>query len=207
MPPNLLAYKLKDLRKVNSQRRALSGSTIVDVPVLTTGEMLYIGEGQMQGGPATCYRCPFYNYGRSCQFMGPHVEVRKFVYPPAPTEDSKSIEYWPCCGMFIPGKPNYGPEKFFDTVMSPDQLDLGWINAPRIGQAVGGANCGGKWGGDDCDHYITKGDDKRAEPTAFCRVKQGTVENGGVCAVWGDDDWIDSGRGAMLLKELRDGGK
>lgn len=201
MPPNFLTYKLENLRKVNSQRRALSQPTIIDVPVLTKGQVMYIGEGQMGGDPASCYRCPFYNFGRSCQLIGPRVAVRKFVYPPAPTADAKQIEYWPCCGEWTPGEPNYGDEKFFDSLSSPDSLGLGWINAPKVGLEYGGANCGGKNGGDDCDHYITEGDDKRDEPTAFCRVLQSQVENGAVCCAWMDDDWLSWDRAQNILKE------
>lgn len=210
MPPNFLVYggdgrsKVSDLKKVNSQRRALSQPTFVDVPVLTKGEVLYIPEGQMDRKPASCYRCTFYNYGRSCKLIGPNVKIRKFVYPPEATSDAKQIEYWPCCGMWTPGDPNYGTEKFMDQLSSADTLGLGWINAPKPGQEYGGANCGGKSGGDDCDHYCSEGDDKRAEPTAFCRVLQSQVENGAVCAAWRDDDFMTWDLAQNIMKELDD---
>jgi len=202
MPPNFLVYKLANLRKVNSQRRALSQPTIVDVPVLTKGQVQYIPEGQMDGKPATCYRCPFYNFGRSCKYMGEYIRIKKFTYPPEATADAKQIEYWPCCSAWTPGEPNYGPEQFFDYLSSPDTLGLGWINAPKPGQSCGGANCGGKNGADDCDHFITEGDDKRKEQTAFCRVLQSEVENGAVCSAWMDDDWVGWQRAQGILREL-----
>jgi hypothetical protein len=166
------------------------------------GEVQYIDEAQMCGEPATCYNCPFYNYGRSCYLMGEDVRLRKFIYPPEKTADAKPIEYWPCCSAWRRGEPSYGTEKFADCLSSVETLGPGWINAPKCGQQIGGANCGGSCGGDDCDHYITKGDDKRAEPTAFCRVLQMQVENGAVCSAWRDDDWLDYQHGAALLKEL-----
>lgn len=202
MPSNFLAYTLKNLRKVNAQRRALSQPTIHDVPVLTKGQVEYVEEAQMDGEPASCYGCAFYNYGRSCRLMGPKLPIRKFIYPPKETADAKRIEYWPCCSAWWKGEPNYGKEEFLERLATPDNLGLGWINAPGLGQEYGGANCGGKSGGDDCDNYITEGDDKRAEPQAFCRVLQCQVDNGAVCSAWMDDDWVDWQRAQTLLKEI-----
>ncbi len=201
MPPNFLVYKIKDLRKTNAQRRALSMAKFTDVPILTKDQVMYVPEGAMQGEPSSCYNCAFFNYDRSCQLIGDKVCVKKFVYPPEATADAKRIEYWPCCGMWTRGEPNYGPERF-TTTQSPDSVGLGWINAPAPGQDCGGANCGGKDGGDDCDHYITIGDDKRAEPTAFCRVLQSDVECGAVCTAWKDDDYLTWDKAQNLLKEL-----
>lgn len=202
MAVNFKIFKAAELRKVNAQRRALSQPTILDPPTLTKGQVMYVPEAQMEGEPACCYNCHFYNYERSCQFMGPEVKVKKFVYPPEATSDAKRIEYWPCCSAWMRGEPNYGPETFTDNRQSPDSLGLGWINAPGVGQDIGGANCGGKDGGDDCDHYITAGDDKRVEPTAFCRVLGTNVECGGVCSAWMDDDWCSYDRAQNILREL-----
>jgi hypothetical protein len=204
MPPNFLVYQLKDIRKVNSQRRALSQPTLTDVPVLAKGQVQYIPEAQMKGEPASCYGCPRFNYEKSCRLMGDKIAIRKFVYPKEATADAKRIEYWPCCSGWEPGEPNYGKPEFAEELLSPETLGLIWINAPEVGQAYGGANCGGKDGGDDCDHFITKGDDKRAEPMAFCRVLQSQVENGAVCSAWQDDDEIDWQRAQNILKEPAD---
>lgn len=180
----------------------MSQPTLMGVPILNKGQVQYIPEGQMEGEPATCYNCPFYNYGRSCKLIGPTIEVRKMVYPPQATADAKRIEYWPCCSAWTRGEPNYGPEEFLDQHSSPDTLGLGWINVPEVGQAIGGANCGGKNGGDDCDHYCVDGpQDKREYPTGFCRVLQSEVENGAVCSAWQDDDWVDWTRAQNILKE------
>jgi hypothetical protein len=206
MPNNFLVYGLDALRKVNSQRRALSQPTITSLPILNKGQVQYIPEGAMEGEPASCYNCPFFNRtGKSCRLIGPSVTIRKFIYPPKPTADAKQIEYWPCCSAWMRGEPNYGPSKFMDCLSSPDTLGLGWINVPELGQDIGGANCGGKDGGDDCDHYCTDGPgDKRDYPTAFCRVLQSQVENGAVCSAWMDDDWVDWTKAQALLKELGD---
>lgn len=200
MPSNFLVYKVKQLKKVNAQRRGLSQPTIIDVPVLTKGQVQYIAEAQMYGEPATCYNCPNFNYGKSCYLMGENVAIRKLTYPEKPTADAKPIQYWPCCSAWTHGEPNYGAEKYADYLLSPDNLGLGWINAPKVGQDIGGANCGGKNGGDDCDHYCTEGDDKRAEPSGFCRVLQQQVENGAVCSAWMDDDWMSYDRAQNILK-------
>lgn len=181
----------------------MSQPTIIDVPVLTRGQVMYIPEAKMNGEPASCYNCPMFNYGRSCMTMGPNVKIRKFIYPPEATADAKRIEYWPCCSNWYPGEPNYGKEKFEDNIQSPDTMGLGWINAPEIGQKYGGANCGGKNGGDDCDNYCTDGEgDKREYPSAFCRVLQSDVENGAVCTGWMDDDWLSWDRAQNILREM-----
>lgn len=199
--------RVAQLRKWNSQRRALSQPTSNALPVLTRQQVMYIPAGAMEGEPATCYNCAFYNYGRSCRLLGPGTEVRKFVYPPQPTRDARSIEYWPCCGAWQKGTPNYGEAIFLDQLTSPDQLGLVWINAPEVGQEIGGANCGGRDGGDDCDHYCTDGPgDKREYPTARCRVLQASVENGGVCVAWQDDDQVEWQKAAGLLRELKGAG-
>lgn len=210
MAENFKVFTVAQLRKINSQRRVLSQPTLCSPPTLTKGQVEYIPEAQMEGEPATCYNCPFYNWGRSCRLMGPRVRIRKFTYPPAATSDAKQIEYWPCCSSWLRGEPNYGPPSFLpeSSLSSPDTLGLGWINAPRPGQECGGANCGGKDGGDDCDHYITSRDDKRAEPSAFCRVLQQQVDNGAVCSAWMDDDWVSYDRAQNILRdEDQRGGK
>lgn len=201
MARNFLVFTADKLRKINAQRRALSQPTILDVPVLTKDQVMYVPEGQMEGEPSSCYNCAFFNYDRSCQLIGSKVIVKKMVYPPKATADAKRIEYWPCCGQWIKGEPNYGEEKFIAS-NSPDVVGLGWINAPEPGLDFSGANCGGKDGGDDCDHYITIGDDKRIEPTAFCRVLQSDVECGAVCAAWKDDDYLSWDRAQNIFREL-----
>src|SRR5215469_8491971 len=110
MPRNFLTYKAENLRKINAQRRALSQPTILDPPTLTKGQVMYVPEAQMEGEPATCYNCAFYNYDRSCRLMGENVKIKKFVYPPEATADAKRIEYWPCCSAWTKGEPNYSSE-------------------------------------------------------------------------------------------------
>lgn len=202
MADNFLVYKAKNLSKINAQRRALSQPTITDVPILTKGQVLFTPAGHMNGEPASCYNCVAYNYGKSCMKIGPETDIRKFIYPPKATADAKPIEYWPCCSMHDYGEPNYGDEKFISR-NDPTNVGLGWINAPKPGQKLGGANCGGAGGGDDCDHFCTDGPgDKRDYPTAFCRVLQTPVENGAVCAAWEDDDLVPWEKAQALMKEL-----
>ena len=200
MAENFLVYKLKHLRKVNAQRRALSQPTLAGVPVLQKGKVLYVTAAEMDNEPASCSNCIFYNKLGSCQLIGPHVIVRKLVYPPRATPDAKPIEYWPCCGMHTFGQPNAGEEKFL-AASDPAELDLVWINAPSVGLEHGGANCGGENGGDDCDHYMIAGDDKRDARSGFCRVLQCEVQNGDVCSAWTDDDELSWDRAQNILKE------
>jgi hypothetical protein len=202
MSVDFKVYKADNLRKVNSQRRALSQPDRYTVPVLKPAEVLFVPASKMGGEPATCYNCREFNYGKSCELIGPHVPIRSFIYPRNATADAKRIEYWPCCGMWDRGAPNYGPPKFHENLSTPDELGLGWINAPTMGQDIGGANCGGERGGDECDFYVTEEADARDTKEGWCRVLQQDVANGAVCAAWRDDDWVDYARGSALLKEL-----
>jgi len=195
-------YKSKNLAKVNSLRRAASLVSIESPPILDKAQVLFSTSEERNGEPCSCYNCEFFNAGASCYFFGPGVNIRKFVYPPAPTADAKQIEYWPVCGLQHYGKPNKGRERFADHLADPDNSGLCWINAPRVGQEYGGANCGGTNGGDDCDYYDCEGDDKRAAPTGTCRVIQTPVANGDVCAAWKDDDLIGWREAQTLLQEL-----
>jgi hypothetical protein len=202
MPRNFLTYKTEQLAKVNAQRRALSQPTILSVPILIKGQVLFTPASELHDEPASCYNCVHYNAGRSCALIGTTVKIKKFIYPPEATADAKRIEYWPCCSAHLYGSPHEGTERFMGDPSDPDNLGLGWINAPSVGLELGGANCGGSNGGDDCDHYCTDGPDKRSEETAFCRVLQQPVNNGDVCTAWMDDDWIDWKRAQALIEEL-----
>jgi hypothetical protein len=75
---------------------------------------------------------------------------------------------------------------------------------PRLGRNVAAPTAEAKTGSDDCDHYITRGGDKRSEPTAFCRVLQAEVENGAVCAAWADDNQMSWQQAQNILRELDD---
>lgn len=202
MADDFKVYTAENLRKINSQRRALSQPDIYTVPTLKPAEVLFVPANRMGGEPATCYNCGRYNYGKSCVLIGPKVSIRRFIYPRIATADAKRIEYWPCCGEWDRGQPNYGPAKYNDNLSTPDELGLIWINAPEVGQEIGGANCGGRDGGDECDFYVTEEADARDTEEGWCRVLQQNVDNGAVCGAWRDDDTVDYARGSALLKEL-----
>jgi hypothetical protein len=192
-----LTYRDKHLPKINAIRRAISQPDIYTQPVLGKGQVLFTPASEMNDEPASCYNCNFYNSGRSCQLIGPHVTIRKFTYG----DPDKSIEYWPHCAAHCFGEANQGPERFIAT-SDPSYLNLLWINAPRVGLSKSGANCGGTNGGDDCDYYMTKGDDKRAEPEGFCRVLQANVANGDHCTCWTDDDKVPWQQAQSILQEI-----
>lgn len=196
-------YKSAQLKKVNSLRRANSLVEIEDAPILDKGQVQFVTAEESDNEPCSCYNCEFYNAGATCYFFGPSIAVRKFIFPAEPTADAKPIEYWPVCGAQHHGKPNKGRERFADTLSDPDNLGLGWVNAPRVGLEYGGANCGGGNGGDDCDLYDVEGtDDKRSAPTGTCRILRTPVANGDVCACWIDDDFVSWQKAQSILSEL-----
>lgn len=185
-----LVYTPENLRKINAIRRIISAPDAKSVPVLEESAVLFSSAASAHNEPRSCYNCPFYNYGRSCQLIGQDIEIRKIVWPPKPTTDSKQIEYWPACGFWIYGKPNLGTERFLAQV-SPDEAGLCWINATKPGQKLGGACCGGRNGGDDCDRWMTAEADKRDADTGFCRVLQKNTDNMDCCTAWNDDDLVN----------------
>lgn len=189
-----LVYEPENLRKINSIRRVISKPDAKLPPILNNGQVLFSAAEDAHGEPRSCYNCTFYNYGRSCGLMGPEIQIRKFIWPTKATADSKQIEYWPVCGYWISGDPNYGEESFRAHI-SPEDAGLIWINAPKVGQKYGGSNCGGQNGGDDCDYWMTDVADKREADTGFCRVLQRDTRNTECCACWQDDDrlsWQDA---------------
>jgi len=202
--PGFLKYETKTLPKVNSLRLANSLVQITNVPILDKASVLFSPAASAHQEPRSCYNCHFYNErGKNCQLIGGATRIERFTYPPAFEDGSKPIEYWPVCGMWDYGQPNNAAPTFkqppFD---SPEDLGLGWVNAPDVGLPLSGTSCGGANGGDDCDHFIIQGTDKRAAKTGFCRVLQTEVGNLDCCTAWEDDDWVDWQKGQDLLKDL-----
>lgn len=190
-------YGNKQIGKVNAMRRAMSLPTVKTAPIPSKGDVLFTTSEENNEEPSSCYNCIFYNYGKSCALIGPRIKIKKFVYG----EPDKAIEYWPCCGMNYHGEPNKG-EPVFRGNSDPDYLDLVWINAPKPGQQYGGANCGGVNGGDDCDHYLVEGKEKKWESaTGFCRVLQTTVAAGDDCCQWEDDDRLEWRLAQKIIEE------
>jgi hypothetical protein len=185
-----LTYTEKYLPKVNSIRRIISAPDVKGVPVLGGAAVLFSSAASAHNEPRSCYNCPFYNYGRSCQLIGQGIAIRKLTWPAKPTSDSKPIEYWPVCGYWVYGTPNYGSAKSV-AELDPDTAGLCWINAPKVGQTQGGSCCGGRNGGDDCDLWMTPSADKRDEDEGFCRVLQRNTSNMDCCTGWRDDDLVD----------------
>lgn len=185
-----LVYGEKNLRKINAIRRVISAPDAKLPPILNNGQVSFSGAECAKNKPRSCYNCQFFNYDRSCQLMGQGLSVRKLVWPPKPTEDSKQIEYWPVCSYWIPGEPNYGPSKNLAS-LNPDDAGLCWINAPSVGLEYSGACCGGANGGDDCDFFMTPMPDKREAKSGFCRVLQRNTNNMDCCSAWLDDDLVD----------------
>ena len=204
MAKNFLEYQAKHLPKINSIRLANSLVKIRTMPVLDEGQVLFSDASGANNEPRSCSNCWMWNERPgTCQLMGPNVRAERFIYPPVPEDGSKPIEYWPVCGMWDYGKHNEGqPIYKVAPYDDPDAIGFGFVNAPEIGLRRSGTCCGGANGGDDCDNYITRGDDKRAENTAFCRVLQKDVANMDCCAAWDDDDWVDWQKAQDLLKDL-----
>lgn len=179
-PGGFPVYGPAQIGKVNAMRRAKSLPE-VDTPIIPTkGEALFTTAEEMHNEPASCDNCAFYDHpGRECNLIGPRPKIQKI------TKDG--IDYWPCCSMHT-----YSPEPLDLPTIGPgdpDYMGLTYINAAKVGQKHGGANCGGCDGGDDCDHYIVEGKmEKWESPTGFCRALQTTVACGDVCSLWRDDD-------------------
>ncbi len=196
-------HRADALKKINAERMALSQPTIYKVPILTKPSVCFSPASDRNNQPATCYNCALYNYGKSCQLIGPHVKVRKFTYPKEydPKHMSKPIEYWPMCAKHTFGEPNHADEQFI-AASDPTAINLLWINADEPGRPIGGANCGGPDGGDDCDYFKTIGDDMHSNAPGFCRVLQTKVGGGDWCGAWDDDDKVFWGEAQDLIQEL-----
>ena len=174
--------------KINSIRRAKTRPDVWLVQPVTKGQALFVTAEGLGKKPASCFTCTMFNESaKTCQLIGDMVKVDKFT---CATPGDAPTEFWPCCGMHHYGETNKDETTYAEYCSDPDNLGLVWINAPRVGLAFGGANCSGVDGGDDCDHYMVEGTDKRAEPEGFCRQLQTTVPGGAVCALWGDDDEV-----------------
>jgi len=196
-------YQSKNLSKINAMRMAFSAPESDEPVINTKGEALFTTAEEMNYEPASCYNCQFYNEkGETCGLIGKRLTIKKIIWPKEATPDAKQIEYWPCCSMQLYGEPNKG-EAIYRATSDPDNLGLLWINAPKVGQEYGGANCGGVEGGDDCDHYKTDGDEPKWESvTGFCRALQTRVAAGDICSQWRDDDKLEWQDAQRLIREL-----
>lgn len=199
-------YKAKPemVRKINTIRIGQSRPDLKSTPILDESSVLFSSAASAGNEPRSCYNCPFFNYEKSCKLMGKDVEIHKFTWPKERRDNSKPIEFWPVCGYWVKGEPNYAEEEFY-AKLNPDEAGLGWVNAPEVGLERSGTSCGGKNGGDDCDLWIIEGEsgDKRAADTGFCRVMQKETGNLDCCAAWEDDDWLTW----QMVKERFDASK
>jgi hypothetical protein len=190
-------YGQQNIRKVNAMRRAFSLPDADSAPLPNKGDVLFTTAEEQNDEPSSCYNCIFYNYGLDCSLIGKRIKIKKFIYG----EPDKAIEYWPCCGMNYHGDPNKGDPVYRGTA-DPDYMGLIWINAPKVGQEYGGANCGGVNGGDDCDHYMTEGNEEKWESrSGRCRVLRTPVAAGDDCAHWDDDDKLDWKQAQKIIEE------
>ena len=189
-------YDEKNLPKVNAMRRVMSRPDFHGVPILQPSDVLFTTGESMQDHPASCYNCRTQNpKSLTCKRIGPEILVKKFTRGGT---DGNPIEFFPCCGMHDFGEPSEG---IFFTRDDPDYLGLVWINAPKVGQQFGGANCAGVNGGDDCDHYIVEGKKAKWDSvTGFCRVLQKNVAAADVCTAWTDDDVVSWREAAQWIK-------
>lgn len=197
-PGGYVEYGPEQLPKIESMRRDKSQPDFYGVPLLHDADVMFTTASQLGNKPASCYTCQFQQSDLTCGLLGPDIRVGKVTGSP---DSGDPIEYWPCCDMHDYGKPTVGKPAYRDSLSTPDQVGLIWINASEVGQAFGGANCGGGHGGDDCDHYITSGPvEKWNAPQGICRVLQHTVENGDVCTAWRDDDELSWQEAQQLMK-------
>lgn len=192
-------YGEEQLAKVDSMRRDKSQPDFYGVPILSDAQVLFTTASELGGKPASCYTCKEHTKDFTCERLGPSIKVEKVV---GHKDSGEAIEYWPCCSMQeYTDKPREGKVSYHDTLDTPKSIGLIWINAPKVGQEYGGANCGGVKGGDDCDHYIVKGKEEKWDAKqGTCRVLQHTVEGGDVCTAWWDDDILEFPEAQQLIK-------
>jgi hypothetical protein len=178
-----LVYEDKNLSKINSIRRVISAPDAKLPPILNNGQVSFSAASEAHNEPRSCYNCRFYNFGKSCKLMSPELKIKKLVWPPEATEDSKQIEYWPVCSYWIYGEPKYGAEERYASI-NPEDAGLCWINAPEMGLERSGSCCSGANGGDDCDFFMTPVEDKRKVKFGFCRVLQRETAGLDCCSAW-----------------------
>lgn len=198
-------YGPEQLDKVNTIRRDKSQPDFYGIPILTDDEVLLTSADELGGHPASCYTCKEHTSDFTCKRLGPGLSVKKVI---GNKDYDDPIEYWPCCSLQeYTDKPREGKIQYHDLLDTPDEIGLIWINAPKVGQAFGGANCGGVDGGDDCDRYRTRGKvEKWDTDQGICTVLQHVVEAGAVCTAWHDDDEL-TWREAQQLINGKDLGK
>lgn len=192
-PGGFPVYGPREIGKINAMRRAKSLPDVYTPIIPNKGEALFTTAEEMHDEPASCDNCAFYDHvGKECNLIGHRPRIRKVL--------SNGVDYWPCCSMHT-----YSSEPLqLDVPIGgdPDNMGLIYINAPKVGQKHGGANCGGCSGGDDCDHYMTDGKTEKWEaPTGFCRALQTTVACGDVCSLWRDDDILGWREATKIIEE------
>ena len=197
-PGGFPVYGKEQLPKVDSMRRDKSQPYFFGEPILSDAQVLYTTGKELGGKPASCYTCKEHTKDLTCERLGPEIKVSKVT---GHRDSGEPIEYWPCCSMHeYTDTPRSEAVRYHDTLDTPDSLGLIWINAPKVGQKYGGANCGGVEGGDDCDHYLVKSGEKWDNPDGYCRVLCHQVDGDAVCTAWHDDDELQFEEAQMLLK-------
>lgn len=188
-PGGFVEYGKEQLPKVDAMRRDKSQPDFMGIPILRDEEVGFVTASELGDKPASCYTCQAQQSDETCFLLGPGVKVSK-VRGSAKSGDQ--IEYWPCCSMQNYGPTRTGKPVYADVLSTPHSIGLVWINAPKLGQKYGGANCGGVEGGDDCDNYIVRGPKEKWDTkNGFCRVLQHAVAAGDVCSAWRDDDELN----------------
>ena len=182
-------------------RRDKSQPDFYGIPILHDTQVMYTRASAMGGKPASCYTCQFQQSDLTCGLLGSAIKVAKVT---GHEDSGDPIEYWPCCDMHDYGPANTGRPAYRNPLSKPDEVGLVWINAPKVGQAFGGANCGGDNGGDDCDHYLVSSGEKWDNPQGVCRVLQHSVDNGDVCTAWWDDDILEWQEAQNLMGDSPD---
>lgn len=195
-PGGFVEYGPEQLPKVDAMRRDKSQPDFYGIPILRDEEVAFTRAEELGNKPASCYTCKEQTPDKTCERLGPQICVKKVT---GSKDSGDAIEYWPCCAMH-----EYGPGsdrvKYHDVLDNPNDVGLVWINAPKVGQEYGGANCGGGNGGDDCDRYrISKGE-KWDAPQGLCTVLAHVVSNGDVCTAWHDDDILEWEEAQTLMK-------
>lgn len=197
-PGGFIEYTPDQLPKVDSMRRDKSQPDFYGVPILSDAQVLFTTAAELGNKPASCHTCREQQSDLTCAYLGPSIKVAKVT---GHRDSGDPIEYWPCCSLHDYGRSDKRTPAYHDTLSTPDEIGLIWINASNPGQSYGGANCGGVNGGDDCDHYIVQGAiEKWDAKQGVCRVLQHSVMGGDVCTAWHDDDELPWREAQQLMQ-------
>src|SRR6266568_5101046 len=130
----------KYTQKMNTLRAVKSMAGAKDLPILNRGQVMFTSEAEMNHQPASCYNCHMYQSALDrCMIHSPEIVIKKFTQK---SKGGKDVEFWPCCSYWDHGEPCSSSTPNYSSQHDGDSTGLIWINAPKVGLPLSGANCG-----------------------------------------------------------------